>query len=296
MKKFLIPAALILVFIALIFFVKNKQKEVAVVTPATPLEMCYQYYHQTSSNYTDAAWLKMSITGANVTGEYQNLPAQKDSKTGKFSGTVGAMDPNTSSRTADVLWESMAEGSLVKEQLKISFGEGSAVALFGEMVDRGDGVYVYKDANNLTPGFQMSQVDCEKLFERTSVTVMVPTDIAGYDKAMTKYLQTGGKNPLTTWPFVKQAINTAYSIDIIRASANAAAGVLHTQTVAKVAYMKIKSGTAYVLLNIDLDGWAGSSVATGRIHPLVEKTLLQFPQIKKVVFGFAKGDNKPNAY
>ena len=126
--------------------------------------MCYQYYKDTSRGFADRAWLKMNILGDKITGEYQNLPAEKDSKVGKFSGTVGKMDPKISGRIADVLWDSEGEGMNVTEQLKIEFGEGSAVALFGEMIDRGDGVYVYKDATKLTPGFQMSQTDCESLF------------------------------------------------------------------------------------------------------------------------------------
>jgi hypothetical protein len=98
-----------------------------------------------------------------VTGEYKNLPAEKDSKVGTFAGTVGPMDPKISARTADVWWNSMAEGMTVTEQLKIVFGEGNAAAQFGEMVDRGGGVYVYKNTKQLNSGFQMSQVDCTTL-------------------------------------------------------------------------------------------------------------------------------------
>jgi hypothetical protein len=111
----------------------------------------------------------MDIKGDTVLGEYRNLPAEKDSKIGKFEGTVGDFDPQMSGRRADVWWISMAEGMEVKEQLIIEFGEGSAVALFGEMVDRGDGVYVYKDKTKLTPGFLMSQIDCESMTERIAV-------------------------------------------------------------------------------------------------------------------------------
>jgi hypothetical protein len=73
------------------------------------------------------------------------------------------MDPKISARTADVWWNSLAEGMQVTEQLRIQFGEGSAVALFGIMKDRGDGNYVYEDTTKLTPGFQMEQVDCAAL-------------------------------------------------------------------------------------------------------------------------------------
>ena len=133
------------------------------------INLCYQYSKETSSGFTDKAILKMTISGKNfdqVTGEYKNLPAEKDSKVGTFKGTVGPMDPKISARTADVWWDSMAEGMPVTEQLRIQFGDGSAVALFGEMVERAtdlNGVYVYKDPTKLTPGFQMEQIDCDGL-------------------------------------------------------------------------------------------------------------------------------------
>ena len=107
---------------------------------------------------------------------------------------------------------------------------------------------------------------------------------------MTTYLQDGGKNPLDSWLFVKKIVSVPYTTDIIKASANAAAGEIPTQAKVVVDYFKVQGDTAYVLLNIDLDGWAGVSVSIGTIHPLVEKTLLQFSQIKNVVFGFAPGD------
>lgn len=138
----------------------------ATTTTATgndPIEMCYQYYQKVPNGLYDRAYLKLSISGSEVSGEYNNLPAEKDSKTGMFTGVVGPMDPKISARTADVWWNVSAEGMQVAEQLKIQFGEGSAVALFGEMMDSDDGRYVYRNPNNLTPGFQMSQSDCEAM-------------------------------------------------------------------------------------------------------------------------------------
>ncbi len=140
-------------------FVNEKQ----VVVPPHSISMCYRYFAQTNRGSFDQALLRMEIMGDQVAGEYQNIPAEKDSKKGTFTGTVGAMDPMISARTADVWWDSFAEGMRVTEQLHILFGEGSASAMFGEMIDRGDGVYVYRDVSKLTPGFQMSQIDCESL-------------------------------------------------------------------------------------------------------------------------------------
>lgn len=171
MKKLLFIGGGILLIIAAIIaaVLMNNKKPVAVTPepqPTQPVEMCYRYEKKMPSGFSDKALLKMTLTGTGgtqVTGEYKNLPAETDSKVGTFTGTVGPMDPKISARTADVWWDSMAEGMRVTEQLKIVFGEGSAAAQFGEMVDRGDGTYVYKDTTKLTNGFQMSQVDCSEL-------------------------------------------------------------------------------------------------------------------------------------
>lgn len=182
MKKNSIIAILLMIAIVTFGIIIVASKKATDITPPDtdgqqPIAMCYQYTKQTAGGLTDRAWLKMNIDGTKVTGEYQNLPAEKDSKAGTFTGTVGAMDPNISARTADVMWKSMAEGMTVTEQLKIQFGEGSAVALFGEMVDRGDGTYLYKDVTKLTSGFQMSQIDCEQMSDMILVEKYIRENI-----------------------------------------------------------------------------------------------------------------------
>lgn len=180
MKKILTYIVIFIVIIVVIFvlFSKNKKSDIVQNLPVPKaIDMCYQYYKDTSSGFADRAWLKISILGDKVTGEYQNLPAEKDIKVGIFNGTVGKMDPKISGRIADVWWDSLGEGMNIKEQLNIEFGEGSAVALFGEMIDRGDGVYMYKDATKLTPGFQMSQTDCEALDDKIVVEKYIRDNI-----------------------------------------------------------------------------------------------------------------------
>lgn len=141
-----------------LFYKKEKGNEVAVDTQ--PVELCYRSAVEGKSGLVDRSTLHVKISGTNVTGDYQNLPAEKDKKVGTFVGTVGPVNPQTSSRMAELMWNSSAEGMNVTEELNIEFGEGSAVALFGEMVDRGDGVYMYKDKKKLSPGVQLSQFDC----------------------------------------------------------------------------------------------------------------------------------------
>ena len=128
--------------------------------------ICYYRSTITDNNLYDVAWLKLNIQGEKINGEFHNVPAEKDSKIGSFEGTVGLVDQKIMARTANVWWSSKAEGMEVKEELEIQFGDGSATAGFGEMIDRGDGVYVYKDKENLNYIEQMNQYDCKYLDEK----------------------------------------------------------------------------------------------------------------------------------
>jgi hypothetical protein len=141
-------------------------KSMPVVEKIEPIEICYFRSDKTTSGFYDGAWLKLNIVGKNVTGEFQNLPAESDSKVGTFSGTTETLDQATMSITANVIWQSRAEGMEVPEELILKWGDGSATAGFGEMVDRGDGTYVYKDKTNLSYIKGMSQIDCVTLDEK----------------------------------------------------------------------------------------------------------------------------------
>jgi len=127
----------------------------------------------------------------------------------------------------------------------------------------------------------------------STLTIMVPEDIREYEVAMTKYVQTGeGENPAKTLPFVQKKVAIRSVADVMRASANAAAAEIKIGSgheYAKVEYIEVKNRTAYVVLNIDKDGWTGVSVSIAKIHPLVEKTLLEYKQIERVVFDYAPG-------
>ena len=126
---------------------------------------------------------------------------------------------------------------------------------------------------------------------------MVPENEQDYLGKMAEFVQTGGNDPLKTWQFVKKELQVPFTNDPIKASAEAAAAEIPTSggpAGAAVTYLKIQNKTAYVVLEMDINGWAGVSVSIAKIHPLVEKTLLQFPEISKVVFGYAPGDNANN--
>ena len=150
----------------------------AVVTPTPENKVSLCYYNAVGKDpYVDKFWLRLDLNKDKVSGEYDSIPAEKDSKVGTFVGTVGALDQEVMARTADVWWDSFAEGMKVKEELIISFGDGSAVTQGGEMVDRGDGVYIYKDKTKLSPSTTLGQIDCEDYAEMKIVAKYVNDNI-----------------------------------------------------------------------------------------------------------------------
>jgi len=127
----------------------------------------------------------------------------------------------------------------------------------------------------------------------TTVTVMVPENMEIYRQRMTEYAQVGGIDPLPSTKFIQKSIIVPYTSAIVKASAEAAIAGIPLgggPDKAFVTYLKVTNDTVYILLNIDIDGWAGSSTTLAIIHPIIEKTLLLSPEIKKVVFDYAPED------
>ncbi len=163
-------AAVVLIILGYIL-IHTPKKEVVIEPPLTPIEgnatftnpnlearqLCYIW----NTEAGDKAQLSMDIRGGtDVIGELNWLPAEKDKKTGTFAGTAGAVDPYSMSRTFHGFWNTSAEGMTTKEELIIKFGEGTANVGFGEMKDRGDGVYVYAHPESLSYEPNLSQTDC----------------------------------------------------------------------------------------------------------------------------------------
>ncbi|MEI7689132.1 MAG: hypothetical protein WCI91_03010 [Candidatus Nomurabacteria bacterium] len=142
-----------------------------------PIDMCYFRLIKTDRGFFDKTWIKLSILDDKVTGEFYSIPAEKDSKIGTFEGTVGPVDKTSMSRNADVWWDSFGEGMKNKEELSIEFGDGSASAGAGDMVDRGDGVYIYKDKSKLFYNESLSQYDCVYLDEKILVEKYIQDNI-----------------------------------------------------------------------------------------------------------------------
>lgn len=142
------------------------------------IELCF--YKETlaaSGEYFDTAWLRMDLQGAKVIGEFRNLPAQTDSNFGKFEGTVGSVVPEMMARIADVWWDSESEGMKTKRELRIIFGEGTARVGFGDLQDRGDGVYIYTDKENIDTWQELIDVDCADLDDREIVAKYIRENI-----------------------------------------------------------------------------------------------------------------------
>jgi hypothetical protein len=121
------------------------------------------------------------------------------------------------------------------------------------------------------------------------VTVLVPADAQEYWEMIT-----GEQNfkKAAELPFVKKRVLVPYSRDVIRASAAAAVKEMPGQDAgAAITYLKVEKGTAYVVLYSD--GWAGVSFWWAAVQPVVEKTLLQFKEIKRVVWDEALGEKQP---
>jgi len=156
----------------------NIQAPLPEVVTKEPISMCYSYLKKSSRGFFDRVYLRLKIDGSNVSGEYNNYLAEKDSKVGTFTGTVGPLDQRMMGRRADVWWNTIGEGMKVTEELIIDFGDGSAVTAGGEMVDRGDGVCVYKDKTKLSfNGLSLGQISCEDLDEINIVEKYVRDNI-----------------------------------------------------------------------------------------------------------------------
>jgi len=124
-----------------------------------------------------------------------------------------------------------------------------------------------------------------------TLTIMVPENDSLYREQMVRYAQVGGEDPLPTVQFIQKEIQVAAPVDTVPASAHAAAEAIYPPSssaggprVDSVVYFRIQDSTAYILLGMNVEPWAGVSAALAIVRPVVEKTMLQYPQIRKVVW------------
>jgi hypothetical protein len=119
--------------------------------------LCFIYNTEDGST----ADVVMNIQGDTVSGTFAYAWAEKDSKGGSFKGTISPPDPVQMTRVLKVWWDSESEGKRATEELYIRMEEGIAVPGFGEMKDRGDGVYVYASPDDISYGPHLSLADCK---------------------------------------------------------------------------------------------------------------------------------------
>ena len=169
-KTWQVILGILILIAAIIWFIKMPATDTA-PTPASETPGEENVYEDPTIDATqlcfiwnteagDKAQLSMDIRGENVIGEFLWLPAEKDSKTGIFKGTVGPVDPIEMARTVNGWWEASAEGMTNTEEIIIKFGEGNAAVGFGEMKEDASGRWVYADPTKLSFEPNMSDTDC----------------------------------------------------------------------------------------------------------------------------------------
>jgi hypothetical protein len=170
MKNFLfILLVLIILGLGVLWWKDNSRLPVA-SEPETKAELCFAKYEDSAdSEFEDAYTLRINIDGEKATGALRLLPAEKDALVGTFEGTVSPADQASQSRSAHLWWNTEGEGMTAKQELAIMIKEGMANVGFGEMMDRGDGVYVYKDPAKVDYSFALPSISCEDFAERESV-------------------------------------------------------------------------------------------------------------------------------
>lgn len=171
-KKYVIGIILGVIVIGLIYIIGNKNN--IITRDSHVARMCYFYKEKNSeTGLNDRAWLTYVKINDTTEGLYYNLPAEKDSKFGPFSGVL--INNNTS---ISGTWSASAEGMENKEQVLIDVNSETAQVLFGEMVLGQDGGYYYKDINQLFPSFQMSKINCDDLDDQIMVENYIRANIS----------------------------------------------------------------------------------------------------------------------
>ncbi|MBB3063113.1 hypothetical protein [Microbulbifer rhizosphaerae] len=138
-----------------------------------------------------------------------------------------------------------------------------------------------------TPGPKQNSYAFEPTAQSSQVQWILPTNMDAYRQQMTDFAQTGGADPFPGIPMVRKPLDLQGSVEE-RARALAhktAATVLENRPGAtEVVQFQLQGSTAYIQFGMDVDGWAGVSVAIAMVHPLVALNLKQFPQIDAVRF------------
>ncbi|HRH31534.1 MAG TPA: hypothetical protein PK950_02605 [Candidatus Paceibacterota bacterium] len=129
-------------------------------TPSETGSAAFCYIWNTEAG--DSATLKLITSdGIDVTGTFDYVPFEKDSKKGTIKGSVGALDEVAMQQEADLLWTVKGEGLTNVEELSIILGAGTAKVGFGEMkLDPITGIYKYADKSKVTYEPTLQRTEC----------------------------------------------------------------------------------------------------------------------------------------
>lgn len=157
----IVPVAIIIVIFTYVSVARKNTP--APVVSSNDSSLCFYKKQTYGPELTDVSYLRMTITGNTVLGEYQSIPAEKDKKGGSFSGAITGLPQEQ--RIADVVWKADGEGVTNDEQLRIAFTANEAKIGFGEMVlKKGTtDTYIYKDVSMISYGDEMSSLACSEL-------------------------------------------------------------------------------------------------------------------------------------
>jgi hypothetical protein len=154
--KIYIWALIIIVALGGVYYYSTNKEKVTKVDEST---MCFAYTSE-GNGIKDVYNLSLDIKGDKVTGDLNFLPAEKDSKTGRFSGIVSPFGSDEDTRVIAAWWNVSAEGTNVREQLAILLNKDTAGIGFGEMKDSGNGEYVYANLEEVAYTLSLAKVPC----------------------------------------------------------------------------------------------------------------------------------------
>lgn len=154
---------LVALFVILIIYIIASPKQNSSVSQGTPSDGTHELCYIWSTEAGDKALLHINLASdTTLTGSFDFVPAEKDSKKGPFSGTLSAPDAN-GTQIANLAWQASAEGMTNTEELRIQINGSIAKPGFGEMKDRGDGTYVYASPDKISYDLSLQQTDCSDL-------------------------------------------------------------------------------------------------------------------------------------
>lgn len=122
----------------------------------------------------------------------------------------------------------------------------------------------------------------------SAVKIQMPQNFEAYSTAIDQYLAHGGEDPLLNWPFITSKINLkAPTRDAIKASAEEVIKAINNNSTTLPAInimdLVVTNETAHITLATRDKEISITSSTLAKIYPIIERTLLQFPDIKKVI-------------